>query len=108
MFPSSYATVPGPDGPSYVHGAALNLYRPHAVHTPLLSDGLIADWPALSRTLKHTFNDVMRLPSLEEWPLLVTEPSWVTKDQREKMCELAFEEWKVPAYYGVDKSVMSA
>lgn len=111
VFPSAFATVPRADGsgdPSYIHGSSVNLYRPNAVHSPLLTDGLVSDWPALSRTLTHAFTDLMRLPTLEDWPLLVTEPSWVTKEQREKMCEVAFEEWKVPAYYGVDKSVMSA
>lgn len=50
----------------------------------------------------------MRLNSLEEFPLLVTEPSWNTKENKEKMCELAFESWNCPAYYSVDRAVMSA
>lgn len=50
----------------------------------------------------------MRLTSLEDYPLLVTEPSWNTKENREKMVELAFEQWNAPAYYSVDRAVMSA
>lgn len=50
----------------------------------------------------------MRLPDLSEYPLLVTESSWNNREGREKMCEVAFEEWKTPAYYAVDKAVMSA
>jgi actin-related protein 4 len=99
--------VPGTP-PTYTHGNALHLYRPNSIHSTLISDGLITDWPALSRTLDHAFRDRMRLPDLSEFPLLVTEASWNTKENREKMCEVAFEEWKTPAYYAVDKSVMSA
>ena len=50
----------------------------------------------------------MRLNTLEDHPLLVTEPSWNTNENREKMCELAFEKWNAPAYYAVDRSVMSS
>lgn len=39
---------------------------------------------------------------------MATEPSWNTKDNKEKMVELAFETWQTPAYYAVDKAVMSA
>ena len=50
----------------------------------------------------------MRLDKLTDYPLLVTEASWNTKENREKMCQVAFEQWDVPAYYAVDKAVMSA
>lgn len=112
VFPTSYATIPPPPGssdpPTYAHGNNVHLYRPRAVHDNMISDGLITDWAALSRTLDHAFRDRMRLQSLEDYPLLVTEPSWNTKENREKMCEIAFEEWNAPAYYGVDRAVMSA
>lgn len=67
----------------------------------------MTDWDALSRTLKHAFTTTLRLPNLADYPLLVTEPSWNTKEAREKMMECAFEEWDTPAYYSVDKSVMT-
>lgn len=112
MFPTSYATVPPLPGSSeeatYYHGNNVNLYRPRAIHSTFIQDGLINDWSALSRTLDHAFRDRMRLPNLEDFPLLVTECSWNTKENREKMVEVAFEEWGCPAYYNVDKAVMSA
>ena len=108
VFPTSYSTIPGSDPPQYAHGNSIHLYRPNAIHSNLVSDGLISDWPALRRTLDHAFRDRMRLPDLSEHPLLVTEASWNTKENKEKMCEVAFEEWKTPAYYAVDKSVMSS
>lgn len=45
---------------------------------------------------------------LTEHPLLVTEPSWNSKENRERMIELAFEEFDAPAYYSVDRAVMCA
>ncbi|WPG98130.1 Hypothetical protein R9X50_00091600 [Acrodontium crateriforme] len=36
---------------------------------------------------------------LAEYPLLVTEPGWNTPKHREKMMEIAMEEWGVPAFF---------
>lgn len=73
-----------------------------------ITDGLVTDWDAIERTLDHAFRDRMRLTSLGEYPLLVTEPSWNSNEAKENMAELAFEKWDVPAYYNVDRSVMSS
>lgn len=109
VFPTTYAAVPGPDGSfTYSHGNSVHLYRPHAVHRNFVEDGLINDWEAAERALEHAFRDRMRLESLEEFPLMATEPSWNSKENREQMCEVAFEKWQTPAYYAVDKSVMSS
>lgn len=107
IFPTDFATVPTTP-PTYIHGNGIHLYRPNAVLSSPITDGLVTDWDALSRTLDHAFTDRMRLTSLEDYPLLVTEPSWNTKENREKMVELAFEQWNAPAYYSVDRAVMSA
>lgn len=111
VFPTSYSYLPSTsaDTPStYYHGASSQLWRPHALVSNPISDGLVVDWDAIERTLDHAFRDRMRLSSLEEHPLLVTEPSWNSSEAKERMVELAFEKWDVPAYYNVDRSVMSS
>ncbi|KAK4051073.1 NuA4 histone acetyltransferase subunit [Microbotryomycetes sp. JL221] len=109
VFPTTFASVPNDDGTQkYIHGIDANLYRPHSVLSNPISDGIVTDWDAVSRTLDHAFRHRMRMQDLSDFPLLVTEPCWNTKQNKERMCQLAFEEWKVPAYYAVDKAVMSA
>ncbi|GAA5864554.1 hypothetical protein JCM8547_005578 [Rhodosporidiobolus lusitaniae] len=111
VFPSAYASVPSPSPdspPSFVHGNSIHLYRPNASVHSFISDGIVTDWDAASRAIEHAFTDRMRLSSLEEYPFLSTEASWNTKENKEKMCEIAFEKWGAPAYYAVDKAVMSA
>lgn len=44
----------------------------------------------------------------EEHPLLCTEPAWNTKENREKMIELAFEKFHFPAFYLAPDAVMTA
>lgn len=110
VFPTIYSTIPpltSTDSPQYSHGNSLNLYRPRSIHSSPIQDGLITDWDAVSRIFNHTFHDRMRLEKLTDFPLLVTESSWNTKENREKMIELCFEQWDCPAFYSVDKAVMS-
>jgi len=111
VFPTSYSSVPSSDPsqpPSYIHGVSSQLYRPNGTIETFVQDGIVTDWDAAERAIDHAFSDRMRLKTLEEYPLLVTEPSWNTKENREKMCEIAFEKWQAPAYYAVDKAVMSS
>ncbi|KAI5476330.1 actin-related protein Arp4p [Pseudohyphozyma bogoriensis] len=108
VFPTTFASIPSPDSPTHIHGNSVHLYRPSAIHSSPITDGLITDWDAISRVLEHAFKDRLRLPTLEDYPLLVTEPSWNTKENREKMIEEVFEKWDAPAYYAVDRAVMTA
>lgn len=50
----------------------------------------------------------LRLDSLEEHPVLISESTWQSKENRERLLELAFEGWGAPAYYTVDKNVLTA
>ena len=43
-----------------------------------------------------------------EHPLLLTEPSWNSKEAREEMMELAFEGLDVPAFYLANSTVLSS
>lgn len=42
-----------------------------------------------------------------KYPLLMSEPSLPNKEQRQKMIELAFEKFNVPAYYVCKSAVLS-
>ncbi|POY74614.1 hypothetical protein BMF94_2375 [Rhodotorula taiwanensis] len=109
VFPTAYATVPtSTDSASHFHGNSAHLYRPNATISSFVQDGIVSDWDAASRAIHHAFAERMRIPTLEEYPLLATEASWNPKENKERMCELAFEQWQAPAYYAVDKAVMSA
>ncbi|KAJ7283875.1 actin-related protein Arp4p [Mycena rebaudengoi] len=72
-----------------------------------LSEGLINDFEPVSALIKHAVVDVMRCnPS--EHPILVTEPAWNTPANRERMAEIMFEEFQVPAFYIANTGVLNA
>lgn len=74
---------------------------------PLIEDRMVADWDALEVMLDHIFDNELRT-SPEEHPLLLTEPSWNTTANRERMCTLAFEKYKVPAFYVAKQAVCTS
>ena len=43
-----------------------------------------------------------------EHPVLVTEPTWNTQANRERMAEIMFEEFQVPAFYIANTGVLNA
>lgn len=130
VIPTSYGYIParhqsseGSDHPPsfYFGDHGPSLWRPGMEIINPLKDSMIEDWPAIERLMRVIFDREMRLglPGAElepderrgiltEHPLLVTEPSWNSKENRERMIELAFEEFDTPAYYSVDRSVMAA
>ena len=43
-----------------------------------------------------------------EHPVLVTEPAWNTAANRERMAEIMFEQFEVPAFYIANTGVLNA
>ena len=57
--------------------------------------------------INHAFSETMRCnPS--EHPVLVTEAPWNTPANRERMAEIMFEEFQVPAFYIANTGVLNA
>ena len=73
----------------------------------LLKDGMIDDWDALEKLLDYSFDKVLHSES-ELHPVLFSEASWNAKSKREKLTELIFEKYKVPAFFLVKNAVLTA
>ena len=43
-----------------------------------------------------------------EHPLLVTEPAWNSVANRERMAEILFEEYQIPAFYIANTGVLNS
>ncbi|KAH8999371.1 actin-like protein Arp4p [Lactarius akahatsu] len=57
--------------------------------------------------IRHALKDVLRCKP-EDHPILVTEPAWNTPANRERMAEIMFEEFQVPAFYIANTGVLNA
>ncbi len=74
---------------------------------PKRSSCLVNEFEPITQLMRHAVVDVMRCnPS--EHPILVTEPAWNTPANRERMAEIMFEEFQVPAFYIANTGVLNA
>ncbi len=72
-----------------------------------LSDGIVQDWDAAEAILEHTFKACLGCTPSDH-PVLFAEASHNTPAAREKLCELAFEKFEVPATFLSKNAVLTA
>jgi actin-like protein 6A len=92
----------------FVHdGGAAPLWRERMEMRNPIKDGIIEDWDILEKLWDHAFYSTLRVNPTEH-PLLVSESAWNTKEARERLVELAFEKYQVPAFYVCKDAVLTA
>ena len=67
----------------------------------------VQDFAPIPSLISHAFRDVMRCNPTEH-PVLVTEPAWNTPANRERIAQIMFEEFQVPAFYIANTGVLNA
>ncbi|KZS98012.1 brg1-associated factor b [Sistotremastrum niveocremeum HHB9708] len=96
---ASTTTYLGEQGP--------NVWRPNMVVTNPFSEGILTDFAPIPHIVKYAIVDSLRCDPTEH-PVLVTEPTWNTKANRERMAEIMFEDLQVPAFYIANSGVLNA
>uniref|UniRef100_A0A8C5B877 Actin-like 6A n=1 Tax=Gadus morhua TaxID=8049 RepID=A0A8C5B877_GADMO len=72
-----------------------------------LKNGMIEDWDSFQAILDHTYKMHFKSePSLH--PVLMSEASWNTRAKREKLTELMFEHYNIPAFFLCKTAVLSS
>jgi actin-related protein len=88
---------------------SVNLHQPIPgleINSPF-ENGLIKNWELFEQLWEYSYNTALRAVSSEH-PVLFADPSWDGKQNREKLCELAFEKFDVPGFYLGRSAVLSA
>ncbi|XP_065197504.1 actin-like protein 6B [Sycon ciliatum] len=75
--------------------------------TSPLTDGLIEDFDLYEQILDHLYNKHLRSKS-ELHPVLMSEAPWNTRAKREKITEIMFERYNIPAFYLCKTAVLTA
>ncbi|ERM99458.1 hypothetical protein AMTRI_Chr12g233950 [Amborella trichopoda] len=71
-----------------------------------IDHGIVTDWEDMERIWQHTFEGGLRVCT-EDHPVLLTEAPLNPKANREKMVELMFEAFEVPATFVAIQAVLS-
>ncbi|TGZ73716.1 hypothetical protein CRM22_001354 [Opisthorchis felineus] len=72
-----------------------------------IEHGIIRDWNDMERIWTYVYSKDQLMVSSEEHPVLLTEPPYNPKRNREKMAEIFFETFSVPALYISMQAVLS-
>lgn len=70
-------------------------------------DGVLDDWDAVEALCQYMLKSQMRL-NTEDHAMMLAEPSHNTDSVREKMVELMFEKYNVPAIFLAKNAVLSS
>ncbi|KAH8321958.1 hypothetical protein KR067_013595 [Drosophila pandora] len=70
-----------------------------------IEHGVVRNWDDMEKIWKHTY-DLLRADS-QDYPVLLTEAPLNPKKNREKMTEIMFENFQVPALYVAIQAVLS-
>ena len=72
-----------------------------------LKDGEIDDWNIFEEILDYSYDKIIKSES-EQHPVLFSEAPWNQKIRREKLTEIMFEKYNIPAFFLVKNAVLSA
>ncbi|KAJ3120850.1 1-phosphatidylinositol-3-phosphate 5-kinase [Physocladia obscura] len=108
VFPSAVGYIPKDPSKTYVGESEIYVWREDVEIKNPVVNGAITDWQTLELIWDYALKQRLAIDSTSEHPLLVTEAAWANRDSREKLIEIAFEKYNVPAFYIAKSPVLSA
>jgi actin-related protein len=93
--------------PNYILGSKLYHPTPNLEIISPFEDGLVSNWDAFEQLWDYSYKKALHVVS-KEHPIMFCDPCWDTKENREKLCELAFEKFDAPGFYLGRSAVLSA
>ncbi|XP_028821288.1 actin-like protein 6B [Denticeps clupeoides] len=91
----------------YIDTPALHVPRAGVELISPLKNGMIEDWDAFQAIVDHIYcKHVKSGPSLH--PVLMSEAPWNSRLKREKLTELMFEHYNIPAFFLCKTAVLTA
>lgn len=91
----------------YIDTVNLKVPRQGMDMTTCLNDGMVEDWDLFELMMDHAYNKHIKSEAPLH-PVLMSEPSWNTRNKREKLTELMFEKYNIPAFFLCKNAVLSA
>ncbi|KAK6014687.1 Actin, partial [Ostertagia ostertagi] len=81
--------------------------RPRTTIQSFMKDGMIDDWEMFENLLDYSYSEVLHSET-QYHPALFTESAWNDKTKRERLTELMFEKYNIPAFFLCKNAVLTA
>lgn len=91
----------------YVDTTSLYVARKGMEVVSYMKNGMIEDWDLFETVLDYVYSKCIQSES-QFHPVLMSESPWNARNKREKLTELMFEKYNVPAFFLVKNAVLAA
>lgn len=91
----------------FIDTTILHVARKGMEVTSYMKDGMIEDWDLFEKVLDYTYAKSIQSKSMYH-PVLMSEAPWNVRSKREKLTEIMFEKYNVPAFFLVKNAVLAA
>lgn len=110
-FPTAVGVVEGEGGEQsekkyFFDTVNINVPRKNMEMVSCLKEGMVEDWDLFEKQLDCIYTSYIRSQS-EYHPVLMSEPAWNTRQKRERITELMFEKYNLPAFFLAKNAVLS-
>lgn len=91
----------------YIDTNNIRLPRANMEMSAFMSECMIDNWDIFEQVVDYTYSKHLRSVPAEH-PVLMSEAPWNTKAKREKLTELMFEKYNIPAFFLCKSAVLTA
>ncbi|VEN54096.1 unnamed protein product [Callosobruchus maculatus] len=91
----------------YIDTTFLHTPRPNMDLHNYMKEGMIENWDLFERILDYSYEKIIQSES-QYHPVLFSESPWNQRQKREKLTEIMFEKYKVPAFFLVKNAALAA
>ncbi|VDM57404.1 unnamed protein product [Angiostrongylus costaricensis] len=81
--------------------------RPNTTIHSFMKDGMIEDWDMFENLLDYSYSKILHSEA-QYHPALFTESAWNDKSKRERLTEVMFEKYNIPAFFLCKNAVLTA
>lgn len=99
--------IKGPSKNYFIDTNSIKVPRKGAEICTFLKDGMIDNWEMFEEMMDHIYNKSIKSES-NLHPVMMSEPAWNVKPKREKLAEIMFEKYNVPAFFLCKNAVLTA
>jgi len=91
----------------HIDTVSLNFPKKDMEVETYMKDGMVDNWDVFEKVMDYSYKKLIQSES-EMHPVLFSECPWNKKDKREKITEIMFEKYNVPAFFLVKNAVLAA